>query len=90
MSRYRGGHWTGSTQTAFRVTNPAPLLKGLSIPVLVITSTRDYPSFQAMAREYHDALPNSRLEVLDAGHMAPCECPDRFNAVLGAFLDQQH
>jgi pimeloyl-ACP methyl ester carboxylesterase len=90
MSRYRGGHWTGSTRTAFQTTDPTPRLKELSIPVLVITSTRDYPSFQAMAREYHDALPNNRLEELDAGHMAPCECPDQFNAVLRAFLEQQH
>jgi pimeloyl-ACP methyl ester carboxylesterase len=89
LSRYRGGHWNGSTRTAFRVTDPAPLLKGLSIPVLVVTSTRDYPSFQAMAREYHEALPNSRLEEMDAGHMAPCERPDQFNAVLRAFLERQ-
>lgn len=89
MSRYRGGHWNGRTRTAFRVTDPAPQLKRLTIPVLVVTSTRDYPSFRTMAREYHEALPNSRLEELDAGHMAPCERPDQFNAVLRAFLDQQ-
>jgi pimeloyl-ACP methyl ester carboxylesterase len=89
ISRYRGGHWNGSTRTAFRVTDPAPQLKGLTVPVLVVTSTRDYPSFKAMAREYHEALPDSRLEELDAGHMAPCERPDQFNAVLRAFLDQQ-
>jgi hypothetical protein len=69
--------------------HPAPQLKGLTIPVLVVTSTRDYPSFQAMAREYDEALPNSRLEELDAGQMAPCERSDRFNAVLRAFLDEQ-
>lgn len=89
MSRYRGGHWNGSTRTAFRVTEPAPQLKQLTIPALVITSTRDYPSFRAMAREYHEALPNSRLEELDAGHMAPCERPDEFNTILRAFLDRQ-
>ena len=89
MSGYLGGHWNGRTRTAFRVTDPAPRLGELAIPVLVVTSTRDYPSFQAMAREYHDTLPNSRLEELDAGHMAPCERPDRFNAVLSAFLSEQ-
>jgi pimeloyl-ACP methyl ester carboxylesterase len=42
-----------------------------------------------MAREYHEALPNSRLVELDAGHMSPCERPDQFNAVLRAFLNRQ-
>jgi pimeloyl-ACP methyl ester carboxylesterase len=31
------------------------------------------------------ALPNSRLEELDAGHIAPCERADQLNAVLRAF-----
>ena len=80
---------TGSTRTAFRVTDPASHLKEVSIPVLVVTSTRDYPSFQAMAREYYEALPNGRLVELDAGHMAPCERSDQFNTILRSFLDQQ-
>jgi pimeloyl-ACP methyl ester carboxylesterase len=59
------------------------------MPALVVTSTRDQPSFRAMAREYHEVLPNSRLEELDAGHMSPCECPEQFNALLQQFLNQR-
>jgi pimeloyl-ACP methyl ester carboxylesterase len=87
MDAYRGAHWTGATRTVFRVTDPAPQLKRLALPVLLITSTRDQPSFRAMAREYHELLPDSRLEELDAGHMSPCECPEQFNALLREFLD---
>ncbi|HEX6273057.1 MAG TPA: alpha/beta hydrolase [Polyangiaceae bacterium] len=88
LSRYRGAHWTGQVQTAFRVTDPAPQLKRLTLPVLVVTSTRDQPAFRAMAREYRDALPQARFEELDAGHMAPAERPDAFNALLRNFLRQ--
>jgi pimeloyl-ACP methyl ester carboxylesterase len=89
MAAYRGAHWTGAARTVFRVIDPASRLKGVTIPVLVVTSTRDQPSFRAMAREYHEALPNSQLEELDAGHMSPCERPEQFNALLRAFLNQR-
>lgn len=89
ISRYRGGHWRGSTLTGFHVADPGPQLKGLNMPVLVMTSTREHPSLRAMAREYHEALPDSRLEELDAGHALPRERPEQFNAVLRAFLDRQ-
>jgi pimeloyl-ACP methyl ester carboxylesterase len=86
MAGYRGAHFTGAVRTAFRVTDPAPQLGTLTLPVLIVTSTRDQPSFQAMAREYHDAIRQSRLVELDAGHMSPCEQPEPFNAALRSFL----
>lgn len=87
MAGYRGAHWTGAASTVFQITDPAPRLHELSMPVLIVTSTRDQPSFRAMAREYHDALPTSRLAELDAGHMAPCEKPAELNALLHAFVN---
>ncbi|HEY6727114.1 MAG TPA: alpha/beta hydrolase [Polyangiaceae bacterium] len=89
MAAYRGGHWTGAVQTAFSTPDPAPELERLTLPVLVITATRDQPAFQAMAREYHQALQGSRLVELDAGHMSPCECPAEFNAALRTFFEEQ-
>jgi pimeloyl-ACP methyl ester carboxylesterase len=89
LARYRGAHWTGQVRTAFRVTEPARQLSLLTQPVLVVSSTRDQPAFRAMAREYCDALPQARLAELDAGHMAPCERPDEFNALLRDFLGQK-
>jgi pimeloyl-ACP methyl ester carboxylesterase len=88
LARYRGAHWTGEVRTAFRVSEPAQQLSVLTQPVLVVTSTRDQPAFRAMAREYRDALPQARLAELDAGHMAPSERPDEFNALLRNFLGQ--
>lgn len=86
MAGYRGGHWTGATWTDFRHPDPASQLKTLQLPALVVSGTREQASFRAMAREYHEALPHSRFEELDAGHVSPCECPDTFNALLASFL----
>jgi pimeloyl-ACP methyl ester carboxylesterase len=89
MAGYRGGHWTGATRTDFRQPDPASQLGTLDLPVLVVSGTRDQAPFRAMAREYHEGLRNSRLEELDAGHLAPREHPDRFNALLASFLAEQ-
>lgn len=86
MATYRGAHWTGAVQTAFRTPDPASQLERLTLPVLIVTSTRDQPAFRAMAREYHQALKGSQLAELDAGHMSPCERPDEFNALLHTFI----
>jgi pimeloyl-ACP methyl ester carboxylesterase len=86
MASYRGGHWTGATRTAFQVADPASRLRELALPILIVTSTRDQPSFRSMAREYQGALAPSRLEEIDAGHMSPCENPAAFEAVLRSFL----
>jgi pimeloyl-ACP methyl ester carboxylesterase len=90
IAAYRGAHWIGVTRTVFYVSDPALRLHELALPVLVITSTRDQDSFRAMAREYHETLPHSRLEELDAGHTSPAECPEPFNALLRRFLNERH
>lgn len=88
MAGYHGAHWTGAVRTAFRATDPVARLGTLTMPALVVTSTRDQPAFQAMAHEYRRALPHSRIEELDAGHMSPCERPQQFNEALRTFLGQ--
>jgi pimeloyl-ACP methyl ester carboxylesterase len=84
---YRCAHWAGRTITGFRFTDPLEALAALELPVLVVSSQRDLPSFRAMADEYARVLPRAKLEVLDAGHMAPLEKPDAFNVILRAFID---
>ncbi len=88
MASYRGAHWTGAVRTVFHTPDPAPELERLTLPALVVSSTRDQPAFRAMAREYHAALPKSRFVELEAGHMSPCELPEQFNALLRTFLEQ--
>jgi pimeloyl-ACP methyl ester carboxylesterase len=85
---YGGGHWRGTTTTAFTVDNPAARLAELTLPVLVVSAARDLEGFRAMAEEYARLLPRARLEVMDAGHMAPYEAPERFNALVRRFLDR--
>jgi 3-oxoadipate enol-lactonase len=85
---YGGGHWRGTTTTAYTVENPASRLSELTLPVLVVSAQRDLEGFRAMAEEYARLLPRAQLEILDAGHMAPYEVPERFNALLRRFLDR--
>ena len=64
------------------------VLAGLEMPTLVIVGDRDMPDFRQGAETLADALPNSRLEVIEgAGHLAPLETPDRFRDLLLAFLE---
>ena len=87
VADYRCGHWAGRTSTEFRFTEPLQPLAALGVRVHVVSSLRDLPSFRAMADEYARAIPGAKLEVLDAGHMAPFEKPAAFDAVLRAAID---
>jgi 3-oxoadipate enol-lactonase len=87
VADYRCGHWAGKTSTSFRFTDPLQLLAALQLRVLVVSATRDLPSFRAMAEEYARVVPGAKLEVLDAGHMAPLEKPAAFDAILRAFIE---
>lgn len=62
-------------------------MKGMNIPLLVITSDADalmpLPTSEAMAQ----AVPNSTLVVLsDAGHLSNVERPEAFNATIRNFM----
>jgi microsomal epoxide hydrolase len=64
-----------------------PALARMAWPTLVVASARapDLDAQRAMAA----ALPDGRFEsVADAGHAVFVDQPDRFNALLGAFLAQ--
>ncbi len=63
------------------------VLRGCTVPALVITGSEDalmpLPTSQAMV----DALPEGRLVVLpDAGHLTNLEATDAFNGTVRAFL----
>ena len=58
----------------------------LSVPVLVLAGEED-TRFAAIAREMHEAIPGSRLEIVEqAGHAVHLEQPERFNRVVLEFL----
>lgn len=65
-----------------------PLLPSIACPTLVVAGDEDTLIPPAAAREMHDAIPGSHLEILPrCGHLANLEQPQDFNRALGRFLE---
>jgi pimeloyl-ACP methyl ester carboxylesterase len=68
-----------------------PLLAGLLprifTPVQIITGRKDLIVPVANAEFLHARLPNSRLDVLDTGHLAWEEAPGEYSAIIGAWVN---
>lgn len=63
-------------------------LRDVDAPVLVVHAANDLQSREA-SRVYAEAFPNAQFEVIeDAAHFAFVDQPERFAAVVGAFLDE--
>lgn len=61
----------------------SPDLSSVDVPAVVVVGTRDTLTPVAHARRLAELLPDARLEVIpDAGHMLPCEQPDRVAALI--------
>ena len=64
-------------------------IRGCSIPTQVIVGELDQPTPPARARQIHEALADSRLDVIaGAGHTSPIERPDEVTAVITRFLEE--
>jgi proline-specific peptidase len=66
---------------------PAPFdvrdaLGSLTVPTLIITGEHDFICGSRWARMLHQAMPTSRLLVLDCGHMAHLERPEAFTRAV--------
>lgn len=61
-------------------------LGGLTMPTLVIAGTHDALTRPALAQQLVNAVPNARLELIEAGHMVFWERPDDFSSRVGQFL----
>jgi 3-oxoadipate enol-lactonase len=60
-----------------------PYLPMLRMPVSIVVGEDDQATPPAMARELHDAIPQStRVMVPGAKHLTPIERPDRIGAAL--------
>jgi 2-hydroxy-6-oxonona-2,4-dienedioate hydrolase len=60
----------------------------LRMPTLVVWGARDRVFPESQAREAVARLPEGSLAIIsECGHMPHVECPDRFLAALGGFLD---
>jgi len=63
-------------------------LPAVRCPTLVIAGALDAGATPAMAQVIADGIPGARLEVFDdASHLSVAEVPERFEQVVGAFLD---
>jgi 3-oxoadipate enol-lactonase len=65
----------------------AARLGDLRVPLLVIIGEFDDESTTASMRHLAERFPGARLESFATAHMVNLEQPQRFNQVLGAFLD---
>lgn len=63
------------------------LLKGVQTPALVIWGDEDAIVPLDCGRQYVEALPNARLEIVEgAGHVIDLEHPDRLAALIAGFV----
>ena len=68
-----------------------PMLADIDVPVLIIHGAQDQIVPLAEAQAMHEAIPNSRLVVLDkSGHLPNLEQPDEFNDAVFDFLEELH
>lgn len=64
-----------------------PCLARLGVPTLVIGGRHDALCPPAFAEEIAGAVPGARLELIDAGHLAPLERPDLAGSLIRDWLD---
>jgi len=64
-----------------------PLLRNISVPVLVIAGDDDQIAPAAGMREMARAIPGAQVVLIpESGHLSPLEQPQAFNTALRAFL----
>jgi len=63
-------------------------LADVKLPVLLVWGKQDVLTPPSLAEQMHQAMPQSRLELLDGcGHLAPVECSDRVGKDMIEFLN---
>ena len=62
----------------------------IGCPALVVVGEADRETPVGYAQALAGGLPNSTLEILEGvGHLSPSEAPERFNELVGRFLDRE-
>jgi len=87
----RGDRFAEATRYVRSYPEQLPLLAGLLpqvfTPVQIIAARRDPMVPVANAEFLHARLPNSRLDVLDAGHLAWEEASGEYGAIVAAWVN---
>lgn len=59
----------------------------IRVPTLVLCGTEDTVTPPALSRDLAELIPGARYEAIEgAGHISNLEKPDKFNAIVGAFI----
>lgn len=63
-------------------------LPGIRVPTLVVCGELDPIAPPAMSREIAEGVPGAKLTIVpEAGHVTNADAPEKFNALLTAFLE---
>lgn len=73
-------------QALFRRDGDLKDLPAITCPTLIVAGSKDRLRSLDESAEMHAAIPNSRIEVVEAGHMIPIEAPAALSAPLRDFL----
>ena len=80
----------GTQLAAMAQTDQRDLLPAIAVPTLLIWGELDARSPLGIARQFEQAIPDSRLVVIpDCGHLSNLEQPVRFNAAVREFCRGQ-
>ena len=72
-------------------TDQRDLLPHITVPTLLIWGELDVRSPLAVARQFEEAIPDTRLVVIpSAGHVSNLEQPERFNEAVRGFCREHH
>ncbi|MGE0315326.1 MAG: 3-oxoadipate enol-lactonase [Lautropia sp.] len=63
-------------------------IRTITNPVLVVIGANDPATTPAAGRQIHEAIPGSKVEVLDAAHISAVEQPEAYGRVVEAFLTE--
>ena len=78
---------TGALRAMAERRDSSDLLSGIDVPTLVVSGAQDTFTPPDELRALADAIPHSRLEVIEAGgHVCAYERPAAFNHVVGEYL----
>jgi pimeloyl-ACP methyl ester carboxylesterase len=58
------------------------LLRDLRVPTTIAWGRNDSIAPPGLARQFADAIPQSRVQLLDAGHFVDMECPEELAALV--------
>ena len=64
-------------------------LSGIDVPTLIIVGTEDKVLPVSESQALADTIPGAELAIIEqAGHLTNIEAPERFNTIIGDFLDR--